>query len=166
MALSVAELKAIASLDSKPFKAGMGKVTSSAKSGSRQIGATMGAGLKKMAGMIGAAFAVRAVIRFGAAQMQAAAQVSRDIASQRAAVGQSLAGLGQGGLGQAIGAAGQQVTAAMTPQQLYNQYASVIFGAPAQAYSPNFAGTQGQTQTGTSYKFGIDLGTPTPKLGT
>jgi hypothetical protein len=100
-----------------------------------------------------------------AAQMQAAAQVSRDIASQRAAVGQSLAGLGQGGLGQAIGAAGQQVTAAMTPQQLYNQYASVIFGAPAQAYSPNFAGTQGQTQTGTSYKFGIDLGTPTPSLG-
>jgi len=72
MALSVAELKAIASLDSKPFKAGMGKVTSSAKSGSRQLGATMGAGLKKMAGMIGAAFAVRAVIRFGAAQMQAA----------------------------------------------------------------------------------------------
>ena len=72
MALSVAELKAIASLDSKPFKAGMGKVTSSAKTGSRQLGATMGAGLKKMAGMIGAAFAVRAVIRFGAAQMQAA----------------------------------------------------------------------------------------------
>ena len=72
MALSVAELKAIASLDSKPFKAGMGKVTSSAKTGAKQLGATMGAGLKQMAGMIGAAFAVRAVIRFGAAQMQAA----------------------------------------------------------------------------------------------
>ena len=63
--MSVAELKAIASLDSKPFKAGMGKVTSSAKTGSRQLAATMGAGLKQMAGMIGAAFAVRAVIRFG-----------------------------------------------------------------------------------------------------
>ena len=33
----------------------------------------------------------------------------------------------------------------MSPQQLYNQYASVIFGTPSASYNPNFAGTQGTT---------------------
>ena len=83
-----------------------------------------------------------------ALQAQTAAQVQRDIAAQRMGVGTTLAGLGQGGIGQALGAAGQQVTAAMTPQQLYNQYASVIFGTPSSSYNANFAGTQGGTKTG------------------
>ena len=91
-----------------------------------------------------------------AAQMAAAAQVSRDIAQQRAAAGSTLASLGQGGLGQAIGAAQQGISAALTPQQLYNQYASVIFGTPATAYSPNFSGTQGFTRTGSEYNFGVN----------
>lgn len=82
-----------------------------------------------------------------AAQMQTAAQVAKDVAAQRAAAATQLANLGQGGLGQAIGAAGQQVTAAMTPQQLYNQYASVIFGTPASSYTGNFTGTQGFTRS-------------------
>jgi hypothetical protein len=99
-----------------------------------------------------------------AAQMAAAAQVSRDIAQQRAQVGSTLASLGQGGIGQALGAAGQGVAAAMTPQQLYNQYASVIFGTPATAYSPNFAGTQGMTQNTSRYQMGIDLSSPLPRL--
>jgi hypothetical protein len=90
-----------------------------------------------------------------AQQASTAAQIQRDIAAQRMGVGSTLANIGQGGIGQAIGAAGQKVTAAMTPQQLYNQYASVIFGAPAASYSSNFAGTQGQTQTGN--KFGISI---------
>jgi hypothetical protein len=68
-------------------------------------------------------------------------------------VGQTLAGLGQGGIGQALGAAGQQVTAAMTPQQLYNQYASVIFGTPSASYNPDFRGTQATNTTG--YNAGI-----------
>lgn len=100
-----------------------------------------------------------------AAQMQAAAGISRDIAQQRAAAASSLAGLGQGGLGQAIGAAGQQITAAMTPQDLYNRYASVIFGTPASAYSPNFAGTQGQTQQAQGYRVGFDLNPALPRIG-
>jgi hypothetical protein len=54
-----------------------------------------------------------------------------------------LASFGQGGIGQALGAAGAGVTAAMTPQQLYNQYASVIFGTPSASYTPDFRGTQG-----------------------
>jgi hypothetical protein len=91
------------------------------------------------------------------AQMQAAAEVQKNIAAQRAAAAQSLIGAGQGGIGQAIGAAGQGVTAAMTPQQLYNQYASVLFGTPAASYVPNFAGTQGSTKTGSQYEAGIKL---------
>jgi hypothetical protein len=90
-----------------------------------------------------------------AAQMQTAAQVQRDIAGQRAGVANQLAQLGQGGVGQALGAAGQQVSAAMIPQQLYNQYASVIFGTPSASYNPDFRGTQGSTSTG--YKAGIDF---------
>jgi hypothetical protein len=92
-----------------------------------------------------------------AAQMNAAAQVEKDIAGQRLAAGQSLAGLGQAGLGQAIGAAGQGVTAAMTPQQLYNQYSSVLFGTPSAAYNPNFSGTQGSTTTSATSNFGIKI---------
>jgi hypothetical protein len=91
------------------------------------------------------------------AQMQAAAEVQKNIAAQRAAAAQSLIGAGQGGVGQAVSAAGQGITAAMTPQQLYNQYASVLFGTPAASYVPNFSGTQGRTETGTKTSFGISL---------
>jgi hypothetical protein len=80
-----------------------------------------------------------------ALQAKTAADIQAQIAQQRAAAGSTLASLGQGGIGQALGAAGTQVTAAMTPQQLYNQYASVIFGTPSASYSPDFRGTQGQT---------------------
>ena len=92
-----------------------------------------------------------------ASQQAAAAQIEKDIAAQRMQAGTTLAGLGQGGIGQAIGAAGQGVTAAMTPQQLYNQYSSVLFGTPSASYNPNFAGTQGQTSSGTKTSFGINL---------
>jgi hypothetical protein len=88
-------------------------------------------------------------------QAQIAAQIQSGIAGQRAQAAGTLANLGQGGLGQSIGAAGQGITAAMTPQQLYNQYASVIFGTPSGSYNPNFSGTQGQTSGGTS--FGIKI---------
>jgi hypothetical protein len=92
-----------------------------------------------------------------AQQQAAAAQVAKDIAGQRLQAGQSLAGIGQTGLGQALGAAGQGITAAMTPQQLYNQYASVLFGTPAGSYIPNFAGTQGSTTSGSQKSFGISI---------
>lgn len=100
-----------------------------------------------------------------AAQMQAAAQVSRDIAAQRAAAAGTLSSLGQGGIGQAIGAAQQGITAAMTPQELYNKYATVIFGTPATSYSPNFSSTQGFTQQQQGYRLGFDLGSPLPRMG-
>lgn len=100
-----------------------------------------------------------------AAQMAAAAQVSRDIAAQRLQAGQGLASLGQGGLGQAIGAAQQGVTASMIPAELFNKYASVIFGTPATSYSPNFSGTQGFNRQTQNYEMGVNLGSPLPKIG-
>lgn len=113
------------------------------------------------AGQIGSARQALANTQLaGTAQMQqqqAAAGVANQVAQQRLQAGTTLAGLGQGGLGQAIGAAGQGVTAAMTPQQLYNQYASVIFGTPASSYNPNFAGTQGTTTNQTGYSAGIKI---------
>ena len=91
-------------------------------------------------------------------QAQLAAQINQGIAGQQLQAGQTLASLGQGGLGQALTAAGQGVTAAMTPQQLYNQYASVIFGTPAAAYSPDFRGTQSSTVNRSNY--GLQLSNP------
>lgn len=88
-----------------------------------------------------------------ALQAKTAADIQAQIAGQRMGVGTTLAQLGQGGIGQALGAAGQQVSASMTPQQLYNQYASVIFGTPSASYNPDFRGTQATTQTG--YQMGI-----------
>lgn len=90
-----------------------------------------------------------------AAQMQTAAQVQRDIAAQRMGAASTLSQLGQGGIGQALGAAGNAVSASMVPQQLYNQYASVIFGTPAASYSPDFRGTQGSTTSGSGFKIGV-----------
>jgi hypothetical protein len=92
-----------------------------------------------------------------AAQQAAAAQIEKDIAMQRMQAGSTLAGLGQGGIGQALGAAGQGVTASMTPQQLYNQYASVLYGAPSASYSPDFRGTQGSTGTSQGFKAGFSI---------
>lgn len=84
-----------------------------------------------------------------ASQQQAAAGVLKDIAQQRASAATNLAQFGQGGLGQAIGAAGQGVTASMVPQDLYNKYASVIFGAPSASYNLGPTGTN-TTTTNTS----------------
>jgi hypothetical protein len=89
-----------------------------------------------------------------AQQQAAAAQVENQIAQQRLAAGQALTGAGQTQLGQALGAAQTGVTAAMTPQQLYNQYASVIFGTPGSSYG---LGPVGSTATTNQSSFGIKI---------
>ena len=86
-------------------------------------------------------------------QAATAAQIQNQVAQQRAGAASTLANVGQGGIGQALGAAGQQVSAAMTPQQLYNQYASVIFGTPAASYNPDFRGTASISETGSKMGF-------------
>lgn len=80
-----------------------------------------------------------------AAQQQAAATVMNNIATQQQAAANSLISAGQSGLTGAQTAAQNQVTAAMQPQQLYNQYASILFGTPQSSYTPSFAGTQSST---------------------
>lgn len=87
-----------------------------------------------------------------AAQAQTAAKIQQDIAQQRAGVAAQLAGIGQGGLGQAMGAAGQRVAASQIPQDLYNKYASVIFGTPQSSYNPDFSGTQTKNTSGSEFK--------------
>lgn len=90
-----------------------------------------------------------------AAQQQAAAQVLNNIAQQQMAAGGSLASLGQAGLTGAQAAGANQLTASMAPQQLYNQYAGVLFGTPSSSYNPNFAGTQAQTTNSTASNLGF-----------
>ena len=88
------------------------------------------------------------------AQAATAANILKDIASQRAGVGAQLAQIGQGGLGQALGAAGQGITASMAPQDLYNKYASVIFGTPQASYG---LGPTGTNTSSTNYNMGIKI---------
>ena len=42
-------------------------------------------------------------------------------------------------------------------QDLFNKYASVIFGTPSASYNPDFRGTQGSSTTSQSTKFGISI---------
>ena len=93
-----------------------------------------------------------------AAQQQAAAQVLNNIAQQQQSAGTTLAQLGQGGLTGAQAAASNQINAAMAPQQLYNQYAGVLFGTPSASYSPNFAGTQAVTTTNSNQAYNGQAG--------
>jgi len=86
------------------------------------------------------------------AQAATAAGILRDISAQRAAAASNLASIGQSGLGQALGAAGQGVTASMVPQDLYNKYASVIFGTPSASYA---LGPVGENRSTTGYNFGV-----------
>lgn len=88
-------------------------------------------------------------------QTQTAAQIQKDIAAQRLAAAQALTGAGAGLVPGAVSQAAQVVGAQMVPQELYNKYASVIFGTPSTAYNPNFAGTQATTTAGTN--FGIKI---------
>lgn len=89
-----------------------------------------------------------------ATQAATAANILRDINAQRLQAGSTLAQLGQGGLGQALGAAGQGITAGMAPQELYNKYASVIFGTPSQSYA---LGPYGQSQQSAASNYGIKI---------
>lgn len=92
-------------------------------------------------------------------QSQLAADVAAKVANQRAAASQALIQSGQAGLTSAQQAAKEGITAAMTPQSLYNQYASVLFGSPQSTYTPNYSGTQSSTQNTSQFGFNLsDVG--------
>jgi hypothetical protein len=92
-----------------------------------------------------------------ALQQQAAAGVLNQIQQGRLTAGQSLAGLGQAGLGQALTGAQAQTTASMLPQQLYNQYAQVIFGTPQSSYALGPSGGQSTTTSGATSNAGFKI---------
>ena len=94
-----------------------------------------------------------------AAQAATAANILKDINAQRLQAGSTLAQLGQGGLGQAIGAAGQGITAAMTPQDYFNKYLAGPYGAPTASYA---LGPYGSTTTKSGY--GVNISNPFANL--
>lgn len=89
-----------------------------------------------------------------AAQMQAGAQVMKDIMAGRLGAGQSLAQLGQGGLQQALGAAGTGLEASMIPMKFANQYGGALGLVNPTTYNADFRGTQGSTVDKTGIGFG------------
>jgi len=74
-----------------------------------------------------------------------AADVQRDVAGQRMSTAGQLAQLGQSGIGQSLGAAGTKLGASQADIDLYNKYASVIFGTPSASY--NLGPTGSNTST-------------------
>jgi hypothetical protein len=88
-------------------------------------------------------------------QATAAAAASAGVEANRAAAAQQLAGFGQQGLGAAQQAAAARVGLAGAPQDIYNKYASVVYGIPQGNTTPVFTGTQGTTQKGESKGFGF-----------
>lgn len=88
------------------------------------------------------------------------ANVSQQIAGQRQGVGQFLTGAGASGIGAGLNALGTAQQFAGQPLDYYNKYAGVAFGVPGASVNPNFSGTQGQTQTTNSsrYGFGFNFG--------
>ena len=92
-----------------------------------------------------------------AQQQQAAAQVLNQIQQGQLSAGQSLAGIGQAGLGQALTGAQAQTTASMLPQQLYNQYAQVIFGTPQSSYALGPSSGSSTTTSGATSQAGFKI---------
>jgi hypothetical protein len=88
------------------------------------------------------------------AQAATAANILKDITAQRASAGTTLAQLGQQGLSQALGAAGQGVAAAMTPQDYFNKYLAGPYGAPTASYG---IGPYGQSSNQSTSNYGIRI---------
>ena len=88
-------------------------------------------------------------------QATAAAAASAGVEANRAAAANQLANFGQQGLTSANQAAAARVGLAGAPQDIYNKYASVVYGIPQSNTTPVFTGTQGTTQKGESKGFGF-----------
>jgi hypothetical protein len=87
-------------------------------------------------------------------QGTAAAAASAGVEANRAAAAKELAGTGLQALTGAQQSAASRIGYAMTPQDVYAKYASVIYGTPQASTTPNFAGTQGTQTSGKSSRIG------------
>ena len=110
------------------------------------------------AGQLGSARAALATENLAGLQSQrqatAAADAQARVQANKAAAAQQLATLGGAGLTAANQAAASQVGYAGVPQDVYQKYASVVFGTPQASTTPNYAGTQSQNQQGSSKSSG------------
>jgi len=88
-------------------------------------------------------------------QATAAAAAAAGVEANRAAAAKELTSAGQQGLSAAQQAAAARVGLAGAPQDIYNKYASVVYGIPQSNTTPVFTGTQSQTQEGKSKGFGF-----------
>jgi hypothetical protein len=88
-------------------------------------------------------------------QATAAAGAQAQVQANKAAAAQQLATLGGAGLTAAQQSAASQVGLAGVPQDIYNKYASIVYGVPQSSTNPNYTGTQGGTQTGSSKSSGF-----------
>ena len=84
-----------------------------------------------------------------------AAATSADIENRRQQAAGTLLSAGQSGLTAAQQAAMSRVGLAQVPQDIYNKYASIVYGVPQSSTNPNYTGTQGGTQTGSSKSSGF-----------
>lgn len=83
-------------------------------------------------------------------QATAAAGARAGVQANKASASGALINAGQSGLTAANQAAAARIGYAGTPQDIYQKYASVVFGTPQASTTPNFAGTQGNTTSGSS----------------
>jgi len=88
-------------------------------------------------------------------QATAAAGAQSQVQQNRMAAANSMMGAGQNAWATGLGAAGQAVNLAGAPMDLYNKYASVVYGTPQASTTPNFSGTQGGSTSGKGMGFKI-----------
>ena len=86
-------------------------------------------------------------------QATAAAGAQAQVQQNRMGAATTMLGAGKSLADIGLSSTGSQITAAQSPMDLYNKYASVVFGVPQASTTPNFAGTQGQKTS--SFGFGI-----------
>jgi hypothetical protein len=87
-------------------------------------------------------------------QATAAAGAQAQVQQNRMAAANSMLGAGQSLANIGLTSTGQQMTAAQSPMDLYSKYAGIVFGTPQASTTPNFAGTQGSTSSGSGFNFG------------
>ena len=83
----------------------------------------------------------------------AAANASAGVEANRAAAASKLADVGTSNIGQGANLYAGRVNLAGTPQDVFSKYASVIYGTPQGATTPNFSGTQGSTTSSSGKGF-------------
>jgi hypothetical protein len=91
-------------------------------------------------------------------QATAAAGAQAQVQQNRMGAAKSMLDAGKSLADIGLSSTGAQITATQSPMDLYNKYASVVFGVPQASTTPNFAGTQGSTSSGSGFNFGFGGG--------